>query len=176
MTPTFGAKNSSDSDSSSSIKSYPNDYGSKVGGVKSSKGGGVKGGSESESKRSSICDIFGANQVASEFKLPPNVIPKHYNLELDIDLHTLTYRGQESIFLKFDRMKSRRQKDVIKLHSVDLNLTKVALYLNTKSKDSGIDGEYFYTYSTDGTTYSMLSLCADSPSIPNEFSYIQTML
>lgn len=80
----------------------------------------------------------------SEFKLPPNVIPKHYNLELDIDLQTLTHRGKESIFLKFDRMKSRRQKDVIKLHSVDLNLTKVALYLNTKSKDGGIDGEYFY--------------------------------
>ena len=176
MTPTFGAKSSSDSDSSSSIKSYSNGYGSKVGGVKSSKEGGVKGASESESKRSSICDSIGANQVASEFKLPPNVIPKHYILELDIDLHTLTYRGNESIFLKFDRMKSRRQKDVIKLHSVDLNLTKVALYLNTKSKDSGIDGEYFYTYSTDGATYSMSSLCVDSASVPNEVSCIQTML
>lgn len=56
MTPKFGAKSSSDSDSSSSIKSYSNEYGSKVGGVKSPKEGGVNGASESESKRSSICD------------------------------------------------------------------------------------------------------------------------
>ena len=106
-----------------------------VGGVKS----GVKG---SSPVKRSICDT---SRSASEFRLPSNVIPKHYNLELDIDLKTLTFTGKESIFIKFDKMRTRKAKDVIKLHSVELNLTKITLFLSTKSDQNGIEGQKNFT-------------------------------
>ena len=78
--------------------------------------------------RSLSCDI-GSNR-GTEYRLPSNVIPEHYDLELDIDLKTLTYTGKESITVNFFRTTNSKWKDSITLHSLQLNLTRVQLFLS----------------------------------------------
>lgn len=78
--------------------------------------------------RSLSCDI-GSNR-GTEYRLPSNVIPEHYDLLLDLDLNQLTYTGTESITLNFFRTNIPKWKDSITLHSLQLNLTRVQLFLS----------------------------------------------
>ena len=90
--------------------------------------------------RSLSCDI--GSDRGTEYRLPSNVIPEHYDLQLDIDLMTLTYTGKESIHVNFFRSTNSKWKDSITLHSLQLNLTRVQLFLSN-DPSIGITRESF---------------------------------
>lgn len=71
-----------------------------------------------------------SNQVTAKFsRLPSNVVPNHYFIEINPDLSTFTFAGSETI-----NVEVREKTNSVVLNTADIEIQSASFVANGKGK------------------------------------------